>query len=130
MKRFLRKLLGSFLSVLCGWVAGAIVLAGVWSVNSLRSPWDYWIPVVLVSGMFDLAVWALIFWPLYVFIPRRSLLWSPPVCGTCGAAAGAAIQVGILGFQAGTLPFVAAAAATGGATGLFAAMTAGWFHRP
>ena len=87
-----RRVLGSFLSAVAGWLALTLTMY----VRSLFLPADesYWwslYPVVCIP--FILVVWLAALLPLYFRVPARSVLWRWPVCTVCGVAAGTLIAL-------------------------------------
>ena len=85
---------------------------------------------------FIIPTWLIVLIPLYLFVPRSSVLWRWPVCTACGALAGALMMLwyhgGVPGFGELTTDawsLVADAALVGGITCLTAALTRDRFHR-
>jgi hypothetical protein len=123
-----RRLLGSALSALVGWLSLSLysLAAIIWNGFS----GDYFL-VPAVAFLIIFAVWGLLLIPLYLLIPRTWFLWWWPVCTFCGALAGFLIVLFFMASWASVselTPFVLLAALTGGATCLCGALTAPYFH--
>lgn len=123
---------GALLSIVVGWL---FLLVIVVSYDWIRAPNFHWwanelivvpgsLPFVVAPGLF-------VFLPLYVFVQPNSVLWSWPVCASCGALFGASLMF-VLGFPnplaQSNIVFIVFAALTGGVTCLFASLTKSKFH--
>ncbi len=89
-----KRVLGSVVATLSGWVAGWITLEvlacwidGYFRHWTSKFIWDS-LEMLPFMGIWILPVWAVILVPLYLFVPRGSLLWNPFVCVPLGALAG------------------------------------------
>ena len=103
LRRVLTGFIGSFLAIVCGWLAGIVVSFCVIPANILihgglhgehvptaafiELPWF----VALFSPCFMLPVWLLVLVPLYVLIPHSSSLWRWPICTSLGIISGIGI---------------------------------------
>lgn len=132
-----RRILGSALSAFVGWLALNVFVAGVLAVEALlgtRSINGWWVGAAFIatySVAFVFATWLVVLLPLYFLVPSRSVLWRWPICTFCGAIAGALIMFGFYGpnpLDSGSMLMIVLAAATGGATCLFGALTTHRFH--
>ena len=134
-----RRIVGSALSALVGWLTLVVVLLGgtiYEGIQRARSPRFEWAGFAAMSAfafVFVVGTWLVALVPLYVFVPLRSLLWHWFICTVCGGVAGAVIMLAFHGFSfrgSGTTSMLILAAITGAATCLFGALTAARFHRP
>ena len=132
------RVLGSITAVLVGWLT-AVALATLATV-CLGGDLGIVALVAVVYAVLILLVWSLIFWPLYSYVPRRSVLWWWPVCTLCGLGAGTLISLllcGAYGWKdawenpvAIALFSVVAGGLVGAATCLCASLTADHFLGP
>ena len=130
-KSFNRQWLGSFLSALIGWFAPL-----GWSMlrSGLPKPkeWDSnTLILMVISCLIVFVVWLVALVPLYMLVPRNSLLWRWPICTFCGAMAGAAIMIAfdIRYFLQDPLDnLILTAAVIGGTTCLFGSLTRDFFR--
>ena len=122
-RRINGELLGSFICVCVGWLTLGLAFA-VYIATAERRYLEFFEVaggVLLVSSPFVFGSWLLIFVPIYLFVPSRSILWRWPVCMLCGAVAGAVIMYALgLGSEPA---FSISAAVVGGVTCLFASLT-------
>ena len=124
-----RRVLGSFLSVMAGAIAGAVLTSiffdAWWNIG-------FFALALMVVGCFVLPVWLLLVLPLYLLIPRTSILWRPWLCTVGGAALGALLLAGYGTFAwpdwAAVGLLLPIAGVVGGVTALFASLTAHGFH--
>ncbi len=133
-----RRVNGSLVSVTAGWSVIWLWLAyRALHPHPMSGSHEWWalaLIVLIVSSVFVFGTWAVIFLPVYLFIPRRSFLWRWPVCTLCGAAAGAAIM---FAFARLTSPqariswdYEILAALVGGVSCFVASLSARYFHSP
>ncbi len=81
IKPVLRAVGGSFLATLIGWSVGAAC-------------WLVWAPIAFVCmGFVILPLWLVVLMPLYLFLPRESVLWQAHLATPLGAAAGGLLVV-------------------------------------
>jgi hypothetical protein len=138
-----RRILGSFLSALMGWIVLVIYIGSTVKMNPNMSP-DMVGEFSAGFGMIDylasilmFGAWLVIILPLYLLVPLRSPLWRWPICTICGAIGGAAflIVIGRL-LLSSTEPWndyirpCIVAAGVGWITCLFASLTRGYFNTP
>ena len=92
-----RRLLGSALSALVGWLTLNVILFGYLGFsqrfNSSRNDWQGVAIIAVASAAFVAATWLLALVPLYLFVPLRFGLWRWYVCTPCGVVAGVVIMV-------------------------------------
>ena len=133
-----KQLLGTLVAVLAGWFAALLFFEGVEIINILRQPrvgtletlWLTPLGLSLLMSVFVVPVWLLVLIPLYIFVPRSSVLWRVPVCSTFGVVAGILI-VGLIlrgipgsrGLAAEAWWFFIAGAIVGGVTCLVGSLT-------
>ncbi len=143
-----KRLLGSFISVFVGWatcVLGWGLLLFITSCVQKSQPVlvaigqipVFCLYVAGVCGIFVLPTWAFVFVWVYLFTPRHSCLWKPWLCVPLGAVAGTAILI-LFGIAYGEPPHrllssealitILSSAVTGGATCLYASLTAHRYH--
>jgi MFS family permease len=89
-----KRVLGSVVATLSGWIAGwiALVLLGGygsdffhhWRALSLGEALGFF----AFMAIWIVPVWAVVLVPLYLFVPRKSFLWKPFVCVPLGSLAG------------------------------------------
>jgi hypothetical protein len=93
----LRRIYGSFLSALVGWIASMIIIGGFLLYES-NGPSDFgwYFFVGVIPGVVIFGTWIVALIPLYLFVPLNSILWRWPVCAICGTIA-AAIIFDVLG---------------------------------
>ena len=130
-KSFNRQWLGSFLAALVGWFAPlgwSMLRSGLpKSTEGLST-----LIGMTISFLIVFVVWLVALVPLYMLVPRSSLLWRWPICTSCGAVAGAAIMFAtdIRHFlQDPSNNLILTAAVIGGTTCLFGSLTRDFFHR-
>jgi hypothetical protein len=76
LRPMLRAVGGSFLATLIGWSIGAAC-------------WLVWAPIAFFyMGFVILPLWLVVLLPLYLFLPRESILWHTRFALPVGAAAG------------------------------------------
>ena len=122
----MRSIFGSFLSALVGIVVGGVILAVVFARSFESAAFVFEISALLV-----LPVWLLLLLPLYVFVPRTSVLWHWALATPIGCIVGALLLVAYsgFGFPPNTPgPLLPVAAVVGAATCLFGSLTAPYFH--
>src|SRR5438128_2442526 len=88
-----RRLLGSFLSFLVAWLFLQLIMLIFTHTRGLYRVW--WVdPVFFAIGSlpFVFVPWLLVFAPLYIFVPPRSVLWRWPLCTACGIAFGGVLM--------------------------------------
>lgn len=135
-----RRVFGSALSAFAGWFTLNAFLF-VWAFitrheHHSNPPIPHeWLTgpafVAIYSAAFVFATWLVALLPLYIFVPRRSVLWRWPVCTLCGAVAGALIMFGFYGPNSPddfSTVAILLASIVGGTTCLFGALTADRFH--
>ncbi len=135
-----RRVFGSALSAFVGWFALNSFIF-VWAFitrhqhHSTPPISNEWLTgpafMATYSAVFVLPTWLVALVPLYLLVPRRSVLWRWPVCTLCGAVAGALIMFGFYGPNSrdsySTVAIILASI-VGGITCLFGALTADRFH--
>jgi hypothetical protein len=133
-----RRILGSFYSACVGWLSVMLAFLVYSAIEkSLHPSTPGWLPALgltaAISAMCIFPVWLAAFLPLYLFVPRSSVLWRWPICAGCGAVAGPLI---LFCFEMLTSPrahgpdiFYVMASIAGGATSLFAALTVQKFSK-
>ena len=127
-----RRILGSFLSALVG-LGVLVVTYYICAVAAHQSAGvGILILAAIFGGAFVFATWLVLLLPLYLFVPRTSLLWRWPVCTVCGALAGPAIVFACYGqdsFRRSDFPtLMLLGTVTGAATCLFGSLTARFFR--
>ena len=133
-----RRILGSALSALVGWLALNVFVVGVLALEALLraqpSTNVWWLGAAFIapySAVFVFATWLVLFLPLYLLVPSHSAFWWWPICTLCGAIAGALMMFGFYGPNSPdshSTSMIVLAAATGAVTCLFGALTARRFH--
>jgi hypothetical protein len=102
----MRSFLGSFLAVFWGWLA-AVVFVELMAIFTALFGTTHYEPIAFVTapllfGIYMLPlivpVWLLIYFPLYHFVPLRSVFWSLPVCTLLGVLAGMLVVLATLGY--------------------------------
>ena len=87
--------------------------------------------MAIYSAAFVFATWLVVLLPLYILVPRHSVVWRWPVCTLCGAVAGALIMFAFYGPHSpdsfSTVAIILASI-VGGIACLFGALTADRFH--
>nr|WP_309692746.1 hypothetical protein [Armatimonas sp.] len=82
LKPVLWAVLGSFLATLIGWSVGAAC-------------WLVWAPIAFFyMGFVILPLWLVVLMPLYLFLPRESILWQARFATPLGAIAGSLLVAG------------------------------------
>jgi hypothetical protein len=130
----MRKLEGSIISAVTGWSAGQAIAVSffIWKgfhypLSRERGEWLFMLFFAAISAIFVFPVWAVVFLPLYLFIPAHSILWRWPVCTACGILAGPVLIWGwhcVFEPQAsGAFPFLFLASVIGGVTCFTASTT-------
>ena len=94
---------GSFFSAFMGWLL-VVLPAFLFSLFVPAGP-VFVFYYAVVCALIVLPLWLVVLWPLYRWVPRRSPLWSCPVCTLCGLAGGTLIAALILGLPR-PLPFL------------------------
>lgn len=139
----MKTLLGSFVAVCAGWLAGVLCVEVFSLAQALlgRVPPDVRtfllgpLAIGLLLWAFILPVWLLVLIPLYVLVPTTSLLWRAPLCTACGSGAGLLIVAALLfgsGWPVDALGWLAYAsgAVVGGVSCLTGSLTRARFqHR-
>jgi hypothetical protein len=141
-RRIAKQILGTFVSVLAGWLAALLFLELMTAIELLRQP-HYIVPEALYVGpmilgfymaFFIIPVWLVVLIPLYLFVPCSSALWRWPVCMSCGVAAALLIMgiffqgiPGVGGLSGESWSFFVMAAIVGGLACLVGALTKGRF---
>jgi len=139
-----RRVLGSFCSVVFGW----IVCVSLWTVgvfaasawgqpisHAMSNALGFGFYVAAICGACTLGVWAFIFVWIYCLTPRSSRLWGWRECTFGCGLAGVAFVIAALavagqgGGMVAYLIFGPSACVTGAASGFFASFTAPYFHR-
>ncbi|WP_309717110.1 hypothetical protein [Armatimonas sp.] len=83
-KPTLRAVGGSFLATLIGWSVGAAC-------------WLVWTPIAfLYMGFVILPLWLVVLMPLYLFLPRESVLWQVRFAAPLGVIAGTLLVAGFV----------------------------------
>lgn len=136
-----RRILGSAYAAIFGWaILSAVFLVEAFleraEPRSNPPSTEAWFIaptyISLIAAAMIAATWLVALLPLYLLIPRRSVLWSWPVCTVSGALAGSLIMCasfGPPGAESGNTPQIILAAITGALTCLFGSLTADRFHR-
>ncbi len=138
-----RRLLGSFLSALAGWISVMLIeiissSVTYWHSDSVLKSTAWWYSPGFyamfgaVAGAFIFGTWLVILIPLYFLVPSNSMLWRWPTCTTCGALAGSTIIFifcQVSSSQADWQSPTLLAAIAGGVSCLFASLTKERFHR-
>ena len=136
----LRKVFGSVVCICVGIIAGLVVWLVFGLCVNLESLPVYKIlsrlggPLELTAAV-ALPIWALILLPVYVLLPRRSVLWRPVVCTMLGGVAGAVIAflamflLGGLETVAGLWICLIIGIVVGAVTCWFGAATVDYFRR-
>ena len=86
-------MLRSFLSAKAGWFVGVLALV-IHAHADFAFTRSYFRGIAALAswvGIVIFPVWLIALLPLYLLIPRRSVLWRPWLCAACGAIAGAVI---------------------------------------
>jgi len=133
-----RRVLGSALSALVGWLTVNIVIFGFAAAPGTSAPgtsaqelWTGTAIVAVISFGFIFATWLVALVPLYLFVPLNCCLWRWHVCTACGAFSGAVIMYVYSRYgspQAHCGLPCGLAAITGGVTCLFGSLTSHWFQ--
>jgi hypothetical protein len=124
-QRLFWKLIGSAVAPIVGTLIGIAIMR--------LFGWEDWRACAFMIGIFAVPVWLLVLLPLYVLLPRSSVLWRPTICTVLGAAAGA-ILVTIYFAISPDAPFnlvvifLPIAVVVGAATAFVGAATARYFH--
>lgn len=86
MKTFLRKLMLSFLAMLCGWIACNIAfwIGAVPSLATESPSIRDVIAIAIYTGIVIFAFWLVIFLPVDLIVPARSRFRMPGTAATCG----------------------------------------------
>ena len=122
----MRLIVGSFLSALIGIVVGGLILGVIFARSFEGVAFMFEISALLV-----LPVWLLLLLPLYVFVPRTSVLWHWALATPMGCLAGALLLLAYSGFGFPPHtpgPLLPVAAIVGAATCLFGSLTAPYFR--
>ena len=125
------------MSVTAGWSVVWLWLAylglRLHSPSASREWLAFSLIVLIVSSVFVFGTWAVLFLPVYLLVPRQSVLWRWPVCTACGAASGAAIMFAFVRITSphavGGWIYEIVAALVGGITCLVASLSARHYHR-
>jgi len=90
-----RKISGSILSVVCGWLAGWTCLVVINFFANLQYRFNHFSTAIWedlgyfpLMGIFIIPAWIIAFGPLYLLLPRKSFLWRWYVCVPMGGLAG------------------------------------------
>lgn len=87
----------SLASAVSGLAAGAFTLTVSFAPSEVGwriGDWISYFVITFIYGAFPvIAVWLCVLWPLYVRLPRNSVLWHPLPCISIGAAAGATLYI-------------------------------------
>jgi hypothetical protein len=125
-----RRIVGSFVSVCIGWLAG-VSATTLYTLVVERSRLDVATHLVLhavIVGVFVSAVWLFILVPLAIVLPVGSAILRVPISTSIGAAAGAVLMMlfsVVLGFgPLGLFFFIPEAVVIGCVTGLVAGFIA------
>jgi hypothetical protein len=131
-----RRISGSLLAATAGWSV-IVVWAAYVALHPAYGPRDRWILpllMLIISAIFVFGIWLILLLPLYLLVPRRSILWWWPICTICGAACGAALMfvVGRTESPQATDAWLYEifGAAVGGVTCLVGSLTARYFDAP
>ena len=88
-------MLRSFVSAVVGWIAAVLFFGSHFLItlgrSSVTGVFAFW----RLAGVVIFAVWLVLLLPLYLLVPRRSLLWHPAACILGGGIAGALILAGV-----------------------------------
>jgi hypothetical protein len=130
-----RRILGSALSALAGWITLCLATIAVVAFEPDRSVSEQLAEITFTcayAAIFVGVTWLLALLPLYLVLPLRSLLWRWYVCTGFGILAGGIIMYVFvrcdpLGSTTDLL-FILLAAITGGTTCLFGSLTARYFQ--
>ena len=140
-----RRVLGSALATLFGWIVGWVALiVFYWVANGYFGHLSWYLVrdslgILLMMGVFIVPVWGAMVLPIYLLGPRSGFLWSPFVCVPFGAIVGFLIMQGmwayidIVTYHSGRhafdlCPFAVFGAIVGATTGLAAKLTYHWFN--
>jgi hypothetical protein len=139
-----KRILGSILSVVVGWLVCTLVWAGGIAVISLSeggvvqavaAGLGFSVFVGAVCGVFALVAWLGAFVWIYLFLPDSSRLWVWWRAALFGAAVGVVVVaapfvlLGDANFLS-LLAFAPSAAVTGGTAAAFASITRPFFFKP
>ena len=143
----MKKLLGSFISVVVGWTAGVIWFSAWLAIVLFSSTYPnvkdslLWLGVCAgFMWLFIIPSWLFVLVPFYFFVPRDSLWWKWPTGTFLGAMAGCLIMMGYTIFRQWDVlaapltvliggPFeILPAALIGGVSFLTASLTANRFN--
>jgi len=95
-----KRILGSFLSALVGWIALMVDIATTTKPNT--SPYladmigEFWGGVGMIEYLASIlifGIWLVVILPLYLLVPLSSSFWKWPICTICGAVGGATIML-------------------------------------
>ena len=100
-----RALAGTTVAVLSGWAAGVLFVALVCVVTFpaahrtsgtvVASLWNTPFAFAIFMWFFIAPVWVLAFVPLYLLVPRSSVLWRTSLCTTLGALTGVLVMLAL-----------------------------------
>lgn len=108
----------------CGYVG---IVYGLTPRETLMAPLQLGIPY----GPLFISVWLCGPLPLYLWVPKDSVLWRWPLCTVCGALAGAIILVArdvIFHLENGRAALGQMGACIGGVNALVSSLTRRWFR--
>jgi hypothetical protein len=89
-----KRLLGSVVATLSGWIAGWMgLILFSWYANDYFHHLSWYLVrdalgTLPLMGIFILPIWAVMVLPIYLQVPRSSFFWSPFVCVPFGAIVG------------------------------------------
>jgi uncharacterized BrkB/YihY/UPF0761 family membrane protein len=93
-------MLRSLLSAVIGLIAGAGALTLAFAPVEAGSDINGWIFEFQVCVLFGLpvvmTVWLFVLWPLYMLVPKNSVLWRPVICIVSGGIAGATLLFALI----------------------------------
>lgn len=101
----MKKILGSFVSVVVGWAAGVVWFSAWSAIEFISSPYAYasfkealgWLGIIAAfMWLFLIPSWLLVLLPFYLLVPRNSRWWNWPICTFLGAVAGGLIMLGYI----------------------------------
>jgi hypothetical protein len=125
----LRQLLGTFVALIGGWLAGVLCTAVIAFGGIGGAQREEAVGATLATAIFMwiylVPVWVVALIPLYLLVPRSSALWRPYICVSLGAVGGLASVALFAGgyMDSSMFTWYAVAAVVGAATCLTGVLT-------